>query len=83
MYKQFETKMKPSHQFRKPTVDWRRQLARGTFLLDLYALISKNFFDFIKTLTFAGMFLRVHKRANTLTNLESQISTTAKTRKNR
>ena len=29
-YKEFEVKMTPSNIFRKPSVDWRRQLARGT-----------------------------------------------------
>lgn len=30
-YKAAEDKMKPSHRYRNPKVDWRRQLARGTF----------------------------------------------------
>jgi hypothetical protein len=29
-YKNFEAGYKPSSKFRKPTVDWRRQVARGT-----------------------------------------------------
>lgn len=29
-YKQSEASMKPSHKYRKPAVDWRRQEARGT-----------------------------------------------------
>ena len=29
-YKSIESKFEPSRKFRKPSVDWRRQLARGT-----------------------------------------------------
>ena len=32
-YKQTEEGMKPSHKYRKPAVDWRRQEMRGTILL--------------------------------------------------